>query len=170
VKQLIALAALAVLTACSGSAGVPAPVAVPSGATAVLAGGTAAPDVAFRGLDDKQHVLSEFKGKPTAVALFAYWCPHCQEDLPKLQTWVDQTPGVVLLPIEASSGSRQQAEDFKKLYNIKADVYYGLSGDDFKKLGGMAYPTALLLSSDGGVVDRSTGMPALDKWQGLLKF
>lgn len=166
---ILALAALALLGACSGNPGaLPAP--APSGAVAQLSGGTTAPDVSFRDLDDKQHTLSEFKGKPVAVALFAYWCGHCQEDLPKLQAWVDQTPGVLLLPIESSNGTRQQASDFKTQFNLKADVYYGLSANDFKQLGGLGYPTGLLLSGEGGIVDRSTGMPALDKWQGLLKF
>jgi thiol-disulfide isomerase/thioredoxin len=149
------------LAACAAA---PPPLTLAPAQLAKLTGGTPAPEVSFRGLDDQPHTLAEFKGKPVILALFAYWCPHCQEDLPKIQAWVDQTPGVLFLPVEASNGTKQQVADFKANYQIKADVYWGLSADDFRKLGGAAYPTGLFLSNDGGVLDRVVGMPPLDKY------
>jgi hypothetical protein len=78
---------------------------------------------------------------------------------------------VLFLPVESYQPStKEKVQTFVTRYNIKAKTYYGLSGTDFQALGGTGYPTALLLSSEGGVVDRSLGLPPLDKWKGLLTF
>ncbi|MDB5098924.1 MAG: redoxin domain protein [Cyanobacteria bacterium RYN_339] len=174
-RLTLSVAAALLLAACSGTGlsgfltADPAP--VPSGTSAKLAGGTAAPDVSFKDLDDKPHKLSEFKGQPVVLALFAEWCSHCQEDLPMIQAWIDQTPGVLFLPVESSEKTtKDKVVTFVTRYNIKAKTYYGLAPADFQALGGTSYPTALLLSSEGGVVDRSIGIPPLEKWRGLLSF
>ena len=32
-------------------------------------------------------------GRPKVVIFLAHWCPHCQEEVPELQTWIDETGG-----------------------------------------------------------------------------
>ena len=39
--------------------------------------GAQAPEIAFVASDGKEHKLSEFRGRPVMLFLFASWCPTC---------------------------------------------------------------------------------------------
>lgn len=55
----------------------------------LLAPGSDAPDIEFETLDGTVHHLSEFKGKPVYVDLWASWCGPCCEEIPYLAKFVE---------------------------------------------------------------------------------
>jgi len=63
-----------------------------------------APDIAFRGLDGKDHTLSEFKGKVVLLDFWGVWCGACQLEIPrlkKLQAQFGGNPDFKLISLRA---------------------------------------------------------------------
>jgi peroxiredoxin len=50
----------------------------------VLAVGTAAPEFNLRDTEGEAISLESLAGKPVIIAFFAPWCPHCQDEAPRL--------------------------------------------------------------------------------------
>jgi thiol-disulfide isomerase/thioredoxin len=67
----------------------------PMGASNVdtAATGLAAPTVVGTDYDDNT-VTIENDGRPKAIVFLAHWCPHCQNEVPAVQRWLDDTGGV----------------------------------------------------------------------------
>jgi len=50
---------------------------------------------AVNGVDfDGSPVAIEADGTPKAVLFLAHWCPHCQNEVPRVQRWLEDTGGV----------------------------------------------------------------------------
>jgi thiol-disulfide isomerase/thioredoxin len=134
-----------------------------------VTGGTAAPAVSFTGLDDDQpRQLSAYQGKLVLLECFAYWCPHCQEDLPQVQAFVDSHPKLTLLAVESDRGAKSYVVDFKQRYGIKAEMGYDTSGELARLLEIKSFPTNILIGTDGTVLDRSVGDPPLARYERYL--
>jgi thiol-disulfide isomerase/thioredoxin len=43
---------------------------------------------------DGNTVTIEDDGRPKAVVFLAHWCPHCQNEVPSVQRWLNDTGGV----------------------------------------------------------------------------
>lgn len=55
----------------------------------LLAPGSEAPDIEFEDVDGKVHHLTDFRGKPLYVDLWASWCGPCCEEIPYLAKFVE---------------------------------------------------------------------------------
>lgn len=55
--------------------------------------GFAAPTVVGTDFDNNEVVI-ENDGRPKAIVFLAHWCPHCQNEVPSVQRWLDETGGV----------------------------------------------------------------------------
>ena len=55
--------------------------------------GAIAPEVTGTDYND-QLVAIEHDGNPKAVLFLAHWCSHCQAEVPRVQTWLNETGGV----------------------------------------------------------------------------
>lgn len=72
----------------------------------LLAPGADAPDIEFEDIDGRIHHLSDFKGKPLYVDLWASWCGPCCEEIPHLQKFVDslgKDPQIACISISIDS-------------------------------------------------------------------
>jgi thiol-disulfide isomerase/thioredoxin len=58
--------------------------------------GNTAPDIAFTTLDFNLHALA---AERTIVVFWASWCPHCMEELPKLNEWAKVNPTTKVVAI-----------------------------------------------------------------------
>lgn len=43
---------------------------------------------------DNNAVVIENDGRPKGIVFLAHWCPHCQEEVPRVQSWLDGGGGV----------------------------------------------------------------------------
>ncbi len=67
-----------------------------------LTAGTEAPDIEFEDIDGKVSKLSDFRGKPVYVDLWASWCGPCNEEIPYLARFVEslgKNPDIVCISI-----------------------------------------------------------------------
>lgn len=76
VLALMAIAAVASMLA-NGVVFSPSSLAASTGTPAVVKLGAPAPDMAFTTVDGSERLLSEFRGRPVMLWLFATWCPTC---------------------------------------------------------------------------------------------
>lgn len=90
--------------------------------------GSPAPDLTFTAVDGIKHRLSEFRGRPVMLWLFATWCPTCQAGTAAVAQNLDQLKqaGVQIIQLE--------------LYNNLG--YQGPSVEEFARhYAGSAYPS-----------------------------
>ena len=103
--------------------------------------------------EDKVHVL----------VFFATWCPHCQQEMPKLVEFYNQLQAsdlqdvVQFMPIRSAiSRDYQTLESFKEQYKIPFSILTdeGLVFDYFAQQQGVrqAYPTIAVVDKDGKAV------------------
>lgn len=171
VRSALALGLLgAWLTACQASGNVAVGVPSPDPSAAATAGtqatasatpaplassgslsGQQAPTAPFLGLDGKSHTLAEYKGKYVLLSFFAYWCPHCQDDLPKIQAQFEahKADNFAWVPIEASSDGQTETAGFATTYHIDVPVFYDPTGAIPKAFNISAFPTSCLMKPDG---------------------
>jgi len=103
---------------------------------------------------------SDYAGRPTVLAVWASWCPHCQAELPVLARVMRDFPQVGFVTVTTAIGAqpgptpeeymRQQGLDFP----VAVDDAQGTLG---AALGIQAFPTLYFVSSDGTVAAEMEG-------------
>jgi thiol-disulfide isomerase/thioredoxin len=135
--------------------------------------GLIAPSVA--GHDDAGDAVSIAPdGTPTLVLFAAHWCPHCQRELPLIQTWLDgggMPPGVDLVTvstgIDATAPNYPPAAWFERI-GWTAPVIVDSTGSVATAYGLSAYPFFVMLDGEGHVVARSTGELTIQALEDLI--
>jgi len=109
-------------------------------------------------------VTIEANGTPTAIAFIAHWCPHCQQEVPRVQQWLDAgggVDGVEIVSVSTSVNSAREnfppsrwldnagwtPEVLKDDTDSSAHVAFGAGG----------FPYWVFLNADGTVAARSAG-------------
>jgi thiol-disulfide isomerase/thioredoxin len=109
-------------------------------------------------------------GRPKMVVFLAHWCPHCNREIPVLQSWAAAggvSAGVDIIGV--SSGVTAQAEnyppsawlaDLKWTWPVLAD---SANSDALAAYGAGGFPTFVIVGADGKVKVRSSGeLPVAD--------
>ena len=132
------------------------------------AAGQPAPEV--EGADfDGTPVSVEADGRPKVVLFLAHWCPHCQEEVPLLQTWV--TAGGVPLGVDiisVATGTRSDAPNYPPDAWLEREgwtspVIVDPTNSVATAYGLTAYPFWVFIGPDGTVRARATGeLPIAD--------
>src|SRR5215470_11948000 len=129
----------------------------------------AATQVAIKGLDGKDVTVADFKGKVVLVNFWATWCEPCKVEIPWLIEMQNKygSKGFTVLGIAMDDEGESVVAPFveKQRYDVqgqKLPISYPLAiGDDkvADKFGGLlGYPTSILISRDGKVLKRTTGL------------
>jgi thiol-disulfide isomerase/thioredoxin len=56
-------------------------------------GNAAPPELALRGLDGREHRLSDYRGKVVVLNFWATWCEPCREEMPSMQRLQERLAG-----------------------------------------------------------------------------
>jgi thiol-disulfide isomerase/thioredoxin len=133
-----------------------------------------APDVTLRDLDGKDLSLAQYKGKVVLVNFWATWCEPCQVEIPWLiemqQKYAARGFTVLGIAMDEEGASVVTPWVQKERFDVngsKSQMNYPIViGDDAAadKFGGLlGYPTSVLISRDGKVVKRITGIISYDE-------
>jgi thiol-disulfide isomerase/thioredoxin len=115
-------------------------------------------------------------GKPQVIIVAAHWCTHCQAEVPRLQSWLDQNqmPADVDL-VALATGNTPTKPNFpagpwlrKEGWSVPTML------DDKESHGGQAlgvtgFPTFIVVDKDGKVVFRTSGEITMTQWESLLE-
>jgi thiol-disulfide isomerase/thioredoxin len=132
------------------------------------------PDVTLKDLDGKDLSLSQYKGKVVLVNFWATWCEPCQVEIPWLIEMQQKyaAKGFTVLGIAMDEEGAKVVTPWVK--NERFDVngsksqmnYPIVIGNDATadKFGGLlGYPTSILVTRDGKVIKRITGLISYDE-------
>lgn len=137
-----------------------------AGPTGTISGTTASQgdDFTLPSMDGTVVSLSDYRGKPVYVKLWASWCPTCVADLPELSRLASEhnTEGdfqvlTIVAPsqfgemdeVDFTSWAQSEGLDFPILFDRGAAV-----NDAY---GVRAYPTSLFFDAEGRLVDTRVG-------------
>jgi thiol-disulfide isomerase/thioredoxin len=103
-------------------------------------------------------------GIPTAIVFLAHWCPHCQNEVPAVQAWLDAgglPPGVHLKTLV--TGTNPDLPNYPPSSWLEREGWTPpVLVDDADSSAGSAYgltgtPYWVFVSADGKVVSRASG-------------
>lgn len=123
------------------------------------------PDLAFTDASGHKFLLSDFRGRPIVLNIWATWCVPCRKEMPsldRLQAKVDPSKLLVLtLSIDLKGASVVNAF-YKELGLRSLGLYVDTTGSATSKLGMPGVPGTLLIDAEGREVGRKLGPAAWD--------
>lgn len=148
------------------------PVKPDSGADPAI--GTVIPTVAGQQFNGDQLTITP-DGKPKIIMVMAHWCPHCQAEVPRVQSWLDadkMPTDVSLVTLATANDSTRgnfPAADWLRTEKWSVPTIV----DDKADTGGAAfgvssYPYFLVTDGQGKILYRDSGEISQDEWDALL--
>ncbi len=147
----------------------PSDVAVDTSAT-----GETAPIVVGADFDGNE-VRIENDGRAKAIVLLAHWCPHCQNEVPEVQAWLDSGGGVEGVDLYSVATSMNSTRD-----NYPSSEWLDREGwtvpvivDDQQNSvyiahGAGGFPFWVFVNSDGTVAARAAGRIGIDQLEQFM--
>ena len=126
--------------------------------------GTAAPGVVFEDPYGRPARLSDFRGRPVLVNLWATWCGPCVIEMPSLDALARrQGQSVRVLALSQDMGGRQKVTDFFAEHRFaRLEPYLDAQLGFMTALRIDTLPTTILYDAQGVEVWRMTGMADWD--------
>lgn len=118
--------------------------------------GEPAPDVSFLDSSGKKVALSDFRGKPVLVNLWATWCAPCVAEMPTLEA-LARSGTIRIVAVSEDLGGASKVAPFFKTHGFTALQPYL---DPTLALGtalGVNLPTTILYDAQGHEIWRETG-------------
>jgi thiol-disulfide isomerase/thioredoxin len=138
----------------------PGPTQEPGIGTARDVSGATLPDASFDVLSGGTTRLTDYRGKPLVVNVWATWCPPCAQEMPAFQQVHDNLGDKVQIVGIDRTDSRDAASDFATARHITYPLLVDPQDTFSPQLGIAVMPTTLFVSADGLVVKSHAG--ALD--------
>jgi cytochrome c biogenesis protein CcmG/thiol:disulfide interchange protein DsbE len=120
-------------------------------------------------------VRIESDGRAKAIVLLAHWCPHCQNEVPEVQAWLDAGGGVEGVDMYSVATSMNSTRD-----NYPASEWLDREGwtvpvivDDqensvYISHGAGGFPFWVFVNSDGTVGARAAGRIGIDQLEQFM--
>jgi len=147
-----------------GDGGQPSPdgsVTIAANTGQLLQAGEAIPEFSAPALTGGGTVSwKDYVGKPTILAVWAPWCPHCQAELPRLSAAVAGRPNIQLVTVATSLTPGEPPSPLQ--YMTDNGLSFPVAVDDanttiMKGLGVTSFPTTYYVDSSGNVVQSTSG-------------
>jgi len=130
---------------------------------AAMKEGNKAPNIIFDKKNDLKDLYS-LKAEQTLIVFWASWCPHCMEEMPKLNEWAKNNPNTKVIAISLDEDKTAYETAIQPFNNL-------LHSCDFKKWNGKAVkdyyvygtPTFILLDKDKKIVGKYSSFSQVKK-------
>ncbi len=117
--------------------------------------GSQVPNISFIDASGKNKTLKDFRQDNLVLIFWASWCPHCMEEMPKLEEWAKQNPKSLVIAISLD-------DDFNSYQNAIKVFPSMLHYCDLQKWNGeivsqfnvMATPTIFWLDKNKVLLDK----------------
>ncbi len=118
-------------------------------------GGTA-PDFTVEVIEGGNFTLSDHRGKPVVINLWASWCPPCRAEIPDISAYATANPGTVVVGL-AVEDSEQRAREFAAEIGASYPLAFGTPAveDAYPNLG---LPATYILDENGIVTQIINGI------------
>ena len=123
----------------------------------VVAGGLLR-DVSLDGLNTENKRLSDYKGKPLLINVWASWCGPCRIEMGSLERLAERYNGKMFNVIGISTDDyRNKAKGFIRLTEVSFENYIDHSLVLENMLGASTIPLTILVDADGRVLEKVRG-------------
>ncbi|HUG08306.1 MAG TPA: TlpA disulfide reductase family protein [Acidimicrobiia bacterium] len=139
---------------------------VRSGPTEIAQIGQPAPEFSVEVFDGATFTLSEARGTPVVVNLWASWCPPCREEIPDISAFAEAHPEVQVIGVAVEDAERS-ARDFAAEIGASYPLAMGTTGfeDAYPNLG---LPATYIIDSNGTITDVFNGIVDEEILEGLV--
>ena len=123
------------------------------------------PDLVFVDASGRKVSLSDFRGRPIVLNIWATWCVPCRKEMPsldRLQAKFDPSKLLVLTLSIDLKGASVVSPFYQELGLRSLGVYVDTTGGAASKLGMPGVPGTLLIDAEGREVGRKLGPAAWD--------
>jgi thiol-disulfide isomerase/thioredoxin len=125
---------------------------------AAMKPGNKAPNILF----ENNSSLYDIKSEQVLVVFWASWCPHCTEEMPKVNEWAKDHPDTKVIAISLDDSKSEYDLAIKQLPNLSHHT-------DLKKWDGKAAtdyfvygtPTFILLDKDKKILKKASSFEML---------
>lgn len=136
--------------------------------------GRPAPEISGADFDGSP-VSINADGRPKVVVFLAHWCPHCQEEVPRIQAWVNAggvPDGVDLLSVPTaidSAAPNYPPDAWLTREGWTAPVIVDPTNTIATAYGLSAFPFWVIIGPDGTVQGRFVGSATFDDLETQLR-
>jgi thiol-disulfide isomerase/thioredoxin len=126
----------------------------------------------MKDLTGKDVRLSDFKGKVILLDFWATWCVPCKFEIPAFIALQEKyaKDGLQVIGVSVDD-TPEKLQPFVKEFKMNYPVLQGLGHDDVQEAYGpvVAIPTSVVISRDGLICARYTGLPPTRSSEGSLE-
>jgi peroxiredoxin len=139
-----------------------APAAAPVAPTRVVMR-ELAPNIRFLDAGGQPHTLEEWKGKYVVLLFFSKDCGICATEVPKIQAFTAlRSPNGVVLPIESTTGTAEQAAGFASRNGVTVPVYHDPTWEAPRAFMVRKFPQAYVVAPDHTVIEDVAGEASVE--------
>jgi cytochrome c biogenesis protein CcmG/thiol:disulfide interchange protein DsbE len=124
--------------------------------------GFLAPDFALETAEGKTIRLSELRGQPVVLNIWASWCGPCRAEMPALQRVYQayQAQGLEILGLNSTAqDDRQLAQAFVAEQGLTFPILFDTQGEATRLYAVRALPTTYFIDAQGVIQEVVTGGP-----------
>lgn len=123
--------------------------------------GNIAPEIVLTSNDGTTKTLKDFPHEAVVVVFWASWCPHCMEEMPKLQEWAKNNPSTLVLAVSLDdeyTAFQNAIKDFPNmLHNCDLQKWKGQIVSDYFVA---ATPTIIVLDQERNILGKYANFSA----------
>jgi cytochrome c biogenesis protein CcmG, thiol:disulfide interchange protein DsbE len=162
--HILRTTAAALLLAACGDAPVGGPVKV----------GAEAPAYAAETLDGERTALSQLRGRPVLLNVWATWCHPCRQEIPALEQLhrAYSARGLHVIGVSIDQGDQEQGiREFLTEYGASYPIWLDPDGEIQTTYSTMGVPNTFLIGPDGRILWKHVGPVTADnaELRGLIE-
>ena len=122
----------------------------------------------LQGLNGPPRKLSEFRGKPLIINVWASWCGPCREEMASLErlAWRDRGHRFAIIGISTDDRA-EQAQGLLKSSNATISQFIDTALQMETMLGASRLPLTVLVAADGRIIEKVYGARQWDGAEAL---
>ena len=128
-------------------------------------------EATLQGLNGPQRRLSEFRGKPLLINVWASWCGPCRQEMASLErlAWLEPARRFTIIGI-STDDYPEQARVWLKDSNATINQFIDTRLEMETMLGASRLPLTVLVGADGRIVDKVYGAREWDNAESVQRI